>query len=201
MPRYHCGMPSALPPDLQRLADAIDAADQAGAAIAARVTDEEFHWKPDGGRRWSIAECLDHLATINVFYSAAVRTAVEKARQNGWTRRGPAEAGFFGKKFVASQEPPVKRRLRAPQQVQPKPSRSRDEIMRAYHAAHDEVRRLIADCATIDTNRATFSNPFLPIIKVRVSTGLNVLPAHDRRHLWQAEQVEKELRMRVSSNQ
>ncbi|MBA2257941.1 MAG: DinB family protein [Acidobacteria bacterium] len=187
-------MASALPPDLQQIADAIDAADQAGAAIAARVTDEEFHWKPDGGRRWSIAECLDHLAALNVLYGVAVRTAVDKARQMGWTRQGPAEPGFFGTKFVASQEPPVKARLRAPQKVQPRPSRSRAEILGAYHAAHEEVRRLIADCAAIDTNRATFSNPFLPILKVRVSTALNVLPAHDRRHLWQAEQVEKELR-------
>ena len=194
-------MATVLPPDLQQLADAIDRADQEGAAIAARVTDEEFHWKPDNGRRWSIGECLDHLATINRLYSAAVRTAVDAARQKGWTRRGPAIPGFFGKKFVASQEPPVKTRLRSPERVQPKPSRSRDEIMRAYHDAHDEVRRLIADCATIDTNRAKFSNPFLSVIKVRVSTGLNVMPAHDRRHLWQAAEVEKELRRRVASNQ
>jgi hypothetical protein len=187
-------MQSPLPPDLQQIADAIDGADQAGAAIAARVTDEEFHYRPDGGRRWSIAECLDHLAVTNVLYCTAVRTAVEQARRNGWTRKRPAEPGYFGRKFVTSQEPPVKRRLRAPQRVQPKPSRSRDEILRAYHAAHEEVRRLIADCATIDTNRATFPNPFLPIVKMRVSTGLNILPAHDRRHLWQAAQVEKELR-------
>ena len=187
-------MPSSLPPDLQQILDGIDAADRAGAEIAARVTDEEFHWKPDGGRRWSIAECLDHLATINVLYSAAVRTGVEAALKHGWTRTGPAEPGFFGKKFVASQEPPVKTRLKAPQKVQPRPMRSREEIMTAYHAAHDEVRRLIADCAGIDTNRATFSNPFLSLLRVRVSTGLHVLPAHDRRHLWQAEQVERELR-------
>lgn len=189
-------MPSSLPHDLQQLLDAIDETDRTGAAIAARVTDEEFQWKPDDGRRWSIAECLDHLATINTMYSTAVRGGVEQARRNGWTRKGPAEPGFFGKKFVASQEPPVRMKLRAPQSVQPKPMRSRDEIMRAYHDAHSEVRRLIEACATIDTNRATFSNPFVPILKIRVSTGLHVMPAHDRRHLWQAGQVEKELRNR-----
>lgn len=189
-------MPSSLPPDLQQILDAIDATDRAGADIAARVTDDEFQWKPDDGRRWSIAECLDHLATVNVMYSAAVRTGIEQARKNGWARRGPAEPGYFGKKFVASQEPPVKMKLRAPKRVQPKPMRSREEIMRAYHDVHDEVRRLIAECATIDANRATFSNPFVPILKVKVSTGLHVMPAHDRRHLWQVEQVEKEIRAR-----
>ena len=189
-------MPSPLPPDLQQILDAIDATDKAGAAIAARVTDEEFQWKPDDGRRWSIAECLDHLAVINTLYSAAVRSGMEQARKNGWTRKGAVEPGFFGKKFVASQEPPVKMKLRAPQRVQPKPMRSRQEVMLAYHDAHNEVRRLIAECASIDTNRATFSNPFVPILRIRVSTGLHVMPAHDRRHLWQAEQVEKEIQER-----
>ena len=51
------------------------------------------------------------------------------------------------------------------------------------------VRRLIADAADVDINRATFPNPFLKIIRMRVATALQILAAHDRRHLWQAEQV------------
>jgi hypothetical protein len=186
-------MPPALPPDLQSVLDEIDAADREGAAIAARVSEEEFAWKPDDGRRWSIGECLDHLATINAVYLAAVRSGVERARTNGWTRKGPGAPGFFGRKFVASMEPPVKMKLRTPEKGQPKPMRGRDEIMRAYHAAHEEVRRLIAESATIDANRAKFQNPFLPLIKVRVATGFHVVSAHDRRHLWQAAAVEKEI--------
>ena len=67
--------------------------------------------------------------------------------------------------------------------------RSREEILGAYHDAHTFVRRLIASAAEVDINRATFPNPFLRIIRMRVSTALLTLAAHDRRHLWQAEQV------------
>ena len=83
----------------------------------------------------------------------------------------------------------MKRRFSAPGRVQPAPSRSRAEILRAYHDAHGVVRKLIADAAGVDVNRATFPNPFLGILRVRVSTALLLLAAHDRRHLWQAEQV------------
>ena len=186
-----CGMTSSLPSDLQQLLDAVDDADRRGAAIAARVSDEEFHWKPLEGRGWSIAECLDHLATINAIYLRAIRNGVGSARANGSRRRGPAQPGFVGKKFVAMLEPPVKRKLRSPEGTQPKPMRPRDEILRDYHAAHDDVRRLIAECADIDANRATFVNPFIRWIRFSIATGLHVIPAHDRRHLWQAEQVEK----------
>jgi hypothetical protein len=50
---------------------------------------------------------------------------------------------------------------------------------------------MIADAADVDVNRATFVNPFLRFVRVKVSTGLSVVSAHDRRHLWQADQVRK----------
>jgi hypothetical protein len=187
---------TSLPSDLQTLTDAMNAADAAADAIAFRVTEEEFFWQPDQGHRWSIGLCLDHLAVANTVYGAAIRGAVEAARAHGWNRTGPGTPGFFGRKFIESLEPPVKRRTSAPAKIKPRPVTSRDAIMHAYHQAHDEVRSLIAEAATLDTNRATFRNPFLPLIKVRVSTGFNVIAAHDRRHLWQAEQVERELRSR-----
>ena len=183
-------MPQPLPPDLQTILDQIDAADRAAEAIAARVTEEQFRWQPDGGRRWSIAECLDHLAVTNVLYAAAMRGAVDEAQQQGQRRAGPMQTSFLARRFVASLEPPVKTRMRAPSKIQPKPARGRDEILAAYRAAHEDVRSLLADCAAVDVNRATFSNPFFPLIRMRVATGLQAIPAHDRRHLWQAEQVE-----------
>jgi hypothetical protein len=86
-------------------------------------------------------------------------------------------------------EPPVKRRLRAPRAIQPSPARSRDEIMRAYHDAHRQLRAQAESCADLDVNRATFVNPFLSWIRVRVGTGFRIIAAHDRRHLWQAARV------------
>jgi hypothetical protein len=187
---------SSVPDDLQALANSMDAADARADALDARVNDDEFFWQPDEGRRWSIALCLDHLAVANTVYGAAMRDAIDRARRDGLVRRQPAKPGFFGRKFVESLEPPVKRRTSAPGKIRPRQISSRAEVLRSYHSAHDEIRRLIADAATIDVNRATFANPFIRFINVRVSTGLHVIAAHDRRHLWQAEQVEKELRSR-----
>jgi hypothetical protein len=185
-----------LPADLQELADAIDAADAAADAIASRVNDEEFFWQPDGGRRWSIALCLDHLTVSNTVYGRAIREAIDTARTAGSKRRGPSAPGFFGRKFIESLEPPVKRRTSAPAKIKPLAHTTRAEVLDAYHKAHDEVRGLIAEAAEIDINRATFRNPFIGLVKVKVSTGLHVIAAHDRRHLWQAEQVEQELHSR-----
>ena len=185
---------SPLPPDLQKLSEAMDAADATADALASRVSDQEFFWQPDQGRRWSIALCLDHLAVANRVYGRAIREAVDVARAAGSTRKGPATPGFFGRKFIESLEPPVKRRTSAPGKIKPLALTNRVQILDMYHKAHDEIRRLIVDAARIDVNRATFRNPFIGVVRVKVSTGFYVIAAHDRRHLWQAGQVEKELR-------
>jgi hypothetical protein len=180
-----------LPPDIQRILDDINAADRAADVIAAACTDEQFHWRPREGQGWSIGECLDHLATINVVYGSAISQGIQSARAHGWTRRAAAVPGFFGSLFVKSLEPPVTRRLRAPANTRPGPSRNRDATLAAYHAAHEHIRAMVADSAEIDANRACFMNPFIRVLRVRVSTGLSVIAAHDRRHLWQAEQVRR----------
>jgi hypothetical protein len=179
----------ALPPDLQKILDDLDGADAAADALAADLTDEQFRWQPDEGRRWSVGQCLEHLAKSNATYGVAMRDAVEEAKRRGWSRRGPLAPGFFGRQFIASLEPPVKRRTRAPGKILPQSQLTRAEIMRRYHDAHEQVREIVQASASIDANRSTFKNPFLGLIRVKVATGLRVITAHDRRHLWQAQQV------------
>jgi hypothetical protein len=181
----------ALPADLQSLLDQIDDADRAVEPLIAGLSDQQFHWQPDGGRAWSIAQCLEHLATMNAVYSKPIREAVAVAHRNGWTRTGTLAPGALARWFIRSQEPPVKRRLKSPGPARPGSQLSRTEIVKRYHDAHEQVRALIRDAATIDANRATYPNPFLKMLRFKVATGLMILPAHDRRHLWQAEQVKK----------
>ena len=84
----------------------------------------------------------------------------------------------------------MKRRFRAPGRVRPSEApRTREAILADYHHAHTVVRQVIDAAAAVDINRATLPNPFLRIVRMKVCTALLVLAAHDRRHLWQAEQI------------
>jgi hypothetical protein len=182
---------TALPSDLQQILDDLNNADRSAETIADSCSDEQFYWRPRNGAGWSIAQCFDHLATINACYGEAIRTGVEQAKAKGWKRRDPLKPGFFGALFVNSLEPPVKRRVRAPRTMRPALQKGRHEILAEYRAAHDAIRRLVMDAAAIDVNRARYRNPFLKLVNFKVSTGLRVITAHDRRHLWQAEQVRR----------
>src|SRR5260221_10519529 len=42
-----------------------------------------------------------------------------------------------------------------------------------------------------DVNRVRFTNPFIPLIRFTVGTGLEILSKHERGHLLQAERIWK----------
>ena len=190
----------SLPTDLQALVNQIVDIERRADEIASPLSDEQFFWQPDGGRRWSVAQCLDHLAAGVEVYLSAIGPVIADAKRRGVPRRGPAKPGFFGQKFVNSLEPPVKMRGKAPNKIIPRPNRTRDEIMRSFHEGHAAFRGLIAQCADLDTNAVTFSNPFITFVKMRLSTAFNVIPAHARRHLSQASNVVTSLRADVGTS-
>ena len=188
---YYLVMPGihALPDDVQRVIEQLDEADRRADGITANLSDAQFHWQPDGGQRWSVAQCLEHLAIGAEVYASPMRGALDQAQRETSVRRGPFAPGFFGRTFANSLEPPVKFRGRAPKAIIPSSTLSRAEILSRFHSSHATMKAMAREAATIDANRATFQNPFLKMIRMKVSTAFHVINAHDRRHLWQAEQV------------
>ncbi len=177
--------------DLQQALDDIDAAGRAAETLVDILTDEQFFWQPNEGRSWSVAQCLEHLAVGNAIYATGMGDAIEKARQRGTDGGGAIAPGFLERKFIASLEPPVKTRMRAPAKILPPSGWSRDRIMQSFREAHERLRTHARAAADIDVNRAKFRNPFLPIFRVRVGSAFRILAAHDRRHIWQAHNVTK----------
>ena len=67
------------PDDIQRLEDQLDAAERDADALVAGVSEAIGTWRAAPGS-WSMAECLDHLATANRVYLEAMREAATRAR-------------------------------------------------------------------------------------------------------------------------
>jgi hypothetical protein len=178
-----------LHPELQSLLTAIDAAEADARSLAADLTDAQATWHPGGGAGWSVAQCLDHLAKINHFYIGHFLPVVERAKADG---RGPfagLRPTWFGRKFVTMLEPPVRQKTKAPKNVVPASSPPLGDALAAYLASHEPYRRLVHLSNDVDVNRVGAQNPFLRALRMRVATVLQVVPSHDRRHLWQARQV------------
>jgi hypothetical protein len=174
--------------DIQRLLDELDAAERDARAVVAGLDERAGTWQAAPGT-WSVSECLDHLATANRVYLESFREPARRARAEGRLRRGPARPGLIGGLFVRSLEPPVKLKTPAPGKIRPRQAPPLDDAVRAFLASQDGVRAFLRDNADLDLAGVAFPNPFIAGVRFSLATGLNVITAHERRHLWQARRV------------
>jgi hypothetical protein len=179
-----------LPADLQALVDDFSAIEREADAIVDALDDDQFNWSPRPGA-WSIGQCFSHLNAMNTLYYGIVAEAVEKARRAGVSRERPIHSSFVGRAFIKSLEPPARIKMRAPRAtVPPAERRYKADVWPAFVRFHAHLRSSIASMTDVDLNRATFPNPFLGrLVRMRAGTGLRIMAAHDRRHVWQAAQV------------
>jgi DinB family protein len=184
---------SSLPADLQEIVRELARSEQAAWRVLMDLSEEQQNWQPDDGKAWSILQCLDHLAKTNTVYIEALRAAVRKSSSGAAPRRGAIQPAWLARFFLRSLEPPPRQRVAARPQVRPAARLRGDQVLQDFLQSHQEIRSLIHESSALDLNRLRFRNPFVPLVRFTVGTGLLVMCAHDRRHLWQAEQVRARL--------
>jgi hypothetical protein len=163
--------------------------------LAARFTMTQLTWQPQAGERWSILECLDHIAISNTIYLDAMQTAIGDARPASLVESEADvfhTAGLPSTKLVQYQEPPPGRKSPAPGKLRPRPTLNPERILPEFLQTMDRVTSLVTSSAGKDLNSVRFRNPLLPVLRFTVSSSLLMLAAHGRRHMWQAEQVTRE---------
>src|SRR5688572_1466164 len=180
--------------DIRALEAALDAVDDDARNLIDGLTAEQGVWRPAPGS-WSIAHCLDHLATAHRVYLRAMEPAAAAALARGSRRSRPAVPGIIGGWFVRSLDAPVKPRfkMKAPTKIVPRESPSLVDAATQFFASQEQVRAFLRQYAEIDLAGVHFPNPFIPGVRFSLATGLHVIAAHDRRHVWQAWNVRKAL--------
>jgi DinB superfamily len=179
-----------LPEDLRSLQEALDANEQEARTLVSGLSEADGTWQPAAGS-WSVAQCLDHLAAGNRLYVDAWQEPAARARAAGRLRRRPANPGLVGGLFVRSLEPPVTRKMRSPRTAVPRASPPLADAASAFFASHARIVEFLQRNADLDLAGVRFPNPFVRGLRFSLATGLHVLAAHERRHLWQAWNVSR----------
>jgi hypothetical protein len=170
-----------------RLVADLDAADTRAAALTRGLTVAQLNWKP-GPQAWSIGQCLEHLCISNEVYVVPMAVALDT------TPRGAVDditPGRFGRAFIRRYIEPAeqKKPARAPRKIVPVSSQLVLTIVDRFRKSNEGIRRVIEQARPHDINHVRFRNPFVPVIRFSVGTGLLILTRHNHRHLGQAERV------------
>jgi hypothetical protein len=167
-----------------------EATKREAATLVAGLNDAQLNWKLNP-RSWSVGQCLMHLARGTDAVLPAIDRAISKAKEKGWPRpAGPVRFGWMARMMVGSMEPPPKRIMKTWPMFEPPTEVLRgDEVIQALNAARDRILERTRQAEALDYKRAIVVSPVSWMIRIPLGGYLAFLAAHDRRHLYQAQQV------------
>jgi len=149
------------------------------------LSDEQARTRPAVGE-WSIAECLDHLTMTAQAYVPVIEGSLKAGSPKGG---GSYKPGWLWRKLVGSMEPPVKRKYKTTARFTPEWARGVEEARRDFIAAHRWILDRLEALDGIDLGGIKVESPFAKWIRYPLGLAFYILPAHCRRHMWQAGNV------------
>jgi hypothetical protein len=170
--------------------DAIEAelndATERARKLVEQVDGRRFTVRPDPSR-WSAAECLAHLTISAEEMLPALREAIDKAPR-GRKRRSPKMdwLGAFLRWFL---EPPVRSRVKTAARFVPRSVRAKAETLAEFVAFQQKLIETLHDAREVDLGAVRIVSPFDRRVKYNLYSAFRIVAAHERRHLWQAEQA------------
>jgi hypothetical protein len=158
------------------------------------------HWltRPSPGQ-WSIADCVDHLNRTSVAFipllrealqkEAATRTPGQEAASNRTYRRDA-----LGWMLSVIMPPPVRWvRARTSEPFRPVPVGTPTELVARFDELQAEQIRCLRAADGLPLNSIRIPSPFNARARYNAYSCFVILPRHQHRHLWQAEQVARTL--------
>jgi hypothetical protein len=152
-----------------------------------------FTVRPSPGS-WSAAECISHLSISSESFLEPLRKAIDDARAKKLFPKRPPKMDLLGRVLKWFLEPPIRQRVKTSAPFVPKSVRAKAEAFGEFAGLQAKVADLLHEARDLDLGRMKIVSPFDKRVRYNVYSAFHILVAHERRHLWQAEQAIAALR-------
>lgn len=156
------------------------------------LTLEQVRWRPQP-RHWSIAECLDHLNLTLTLYLPQIDQAIGRGWRERRTCEGHPRRQRCEGRALREVEPPARVRLAALPALVPAAAVDPERLVDQFHRTRDRFADAVRRASGLDLSHIPIADPLYPMIH-SLGGAIEMMAAHDRRHMWQAEQVRKQPR-------
>jgi hypothetical protein len=183
---------SALHPELAAIRHELKQVTVSVRKLVESCDDRSWAWKPSA-KRWSAAECVIHLNKTSEMALPLLRKAANKARAENRRSKGPNRLDPIGRFVLRFTEPPYRMKAPSPASYFPNGVEPRADVLRRFEELQRQMIELVESVDGLPLCDIKISWPVFVPIKYNMFASLKVFPAHQRRHLWQAEQVARRL--------
>jgi hypothetical protein len=174
---------------IDELATELEEVTQRTRATFGALTRDQLNWRPTADA-WSIAQCLDHLITINSLYLALIasfRTGPPK--QTLWERYSPFSR-LLGNLLIKTLGPEYAKKMKTNRKAEPSSSEIDDRIILRFAQHQTELIEHIRMIPhSVDRSRAIVTSPLLPWVTYSLDDCLTILVVHEKRHFQQAVRI------------
>jgi hypothetical protein len=140
---------------------------------------------------WSVAECIAHLTLTTRAFLPLLDDAI--ARAPARADQSPFKKSFLGGWLARNMEPPVRGRYKTIAGFIPVVAESDGDVIMNFARSQEELRARLQSSDGRDLSKVRVRSAFNRYLTYNVYTAFLILAAHQRRHIWQADEVRKRL--------
>jgi hypothetical protein len=173
---------------LDQIAVQLEAASARAQRIVGSLSPALLGRRPDPNS-WSVAECIAHLSLTTDAYLPAIRQALEEGRRRGLRRSGNSFRVELSARMLAWWlEPPYRMKARTPAAFVPGVE-DPEAVLADFLERQRRLLEVLVEGSGLPLDRLPIRSPFAHWMHYGVYAAFVVIAAHERRHLWQAEQT------------
>jgi len=135
---------------------------------------------------WSTAECLDHLARTTDSYLPAISRAVATAPKLSANR--PLRTGKIASLLIRNLEPPYRLRYKVIPQLAPQQT-DFEAAWSAFEQSQTRLSETVCSATGLAIDKVKVPCPVCTHVTYNAYGAFRMLAAHQRRHLWQVQQI------------
>jgi hypothetical protein len=175
-------------PQLQAVVDEFEDARRRLRALVDAVPEASWPIRPTP-ERWSVAECVAHLNLTSAAYLPILLDGVRRARELGVAAPRTYRRDVVGWLLWRGSGPPVKVRVKTTAPFIPQSAAEPFSLFNDFESYHARQIALIQMADGLPIQRVMTRSAFNPRIRYSLFSAMTILPRHQHRHLWQAEQA------------
>jgi hypothetical protein len=137
-------------------------------------------------KRWSAAECVEHLNITNRAYLPRLSEAIRTLREKNLANHGGFRLDWNARLLKYWLEPPSRLRLPTGAAFQPVGLQDPTALLSAFQSIGQEIEEELTAARTLALDAERIRSPFAESMKYNVYSAFTLIAAHNRRHLWQA---------------
>jgi hypothetical protein len=156
--------------------------------ISKGMTDPDLNYRPDP-KHWTAGQIFEHMLISTDGYLPEMKKLISSTTKSGSDLE--IVHSWFGRFLIKAAGPSGNAPV--PKKMVPSNGPHSHAVIERWRAAHQELANLAKQCYGLDMCSISFKNPIIPLFKMSVADGFEILVSHAERHVSQIEALYRSL--------